>query len=171
MAPTADTQHPVGERGVQDDFGWALAAVLRAYGRATDRQLAAVPGGARGYRLLCAVVRDCPRSQLALAQHIGLDKTVVTYLVDDLAAAGLLERRPDPADRRTRRVLATDAGRDLLCRLDAELEAVEDTLLGALDADDRAAFRRLLHRVAVSAGQDTGAMTCAEADRLLTADG
>ena len=35
----------------------------------------------------------------------------MTYLLDDLEQAGLIERRPEPADRRARRVVATDAGR------------------------------------------------------------
>ncbi len=36
----------------------------------------------------------------------------MTYLLDDLEAAGLIERRPDPSDRRARRLAATPHGRD-----------------------------------------------------------
>src|SRR5204862_8339718 len=43
------------------------------------------------------------RTQLALAQHLGVDRTVMTYLIDDLEAAKLIERRPDPTDRRADR--------------------------------------------------------------------
>jgi DNA-binding MarR family transcriptional regulator len=35
----------------------------------------------------------------------------MTYLLDSLAEAGLVERRPDPADRRARRIVATARGR------------------------------------------------------------
>lgn len=135
--------------GVHDDLGWALATALRAYGRAADRVLDDLPGGSRGYRLLAAVARDCPRSQLALAQHVGLDRTVVTYLVDDLAAAGLLERQPDPADRRTRRVVATGPGLAHLRELDARLAAVEDHVLHPLADADRPVLRALLQQLAV----------------------
>ena len=38
----------------------------------------------------------------------------MTYLLDDLEKAGLIERRPDPADRRARRIAATASGRRLL---------------------------------------------------------
>jgi DNA-binding transcriptional MocR family regulator len=59
---------------------------------------------------LDAAAHGAVGSQLALAQHLGIDRTVMTYLLDDLEAAGLIERRPDPADRRARRVVATQLG-------------------------------------------------------------
>ncbi len=143
--------------GVHADLGWALATVLRAYARAADHAVAELPGGSRGYRLLAAAARDCPRSQLALAQHIGLDRTVVTYLLDDLTDAGLLRREPDPVDRRTRRVVATEAGTLHLDVLDRRLRAVEDHILTGLDPADRTLLRTLLQRVAltVAASADT----------------
>ena len=74
-----------------------------------------MPGGPRGYQVLASAAVEGPRTQLALAQQLGLDRTVMTYLLDDLQKAGLVERRPDPADRRARRVVLTDAGRARLC--------------------------------------------------------
>lgn len=152
---------PTTASAVQADLGWALGVVLRSYLRAADAVLADVPGGARGYRLLSAVARDCPGSQLALAQAVGLDRTVVTYLLDDLAAAGLLERQADPADRRTRRVVATAAGQARLCEADGRLGRVEENLLGELRGEEAEMFRRMLQRVAVRAHGQTGeALTC-----------
>ena len=71
--------------------------------------------GARGYLVLAVAGQGEPKSQLALAQHLGVDRTAMTYLLDDLEAAGLVERRPDPADRRARRVTLTDAGQARRC--------------------------------------------------------
>ena len=73
----------------------------------------------RGYQVLASAAQSTVGSQLALAQHLGIDRTVMTYLLDDLEAAGLIERRPDPADRRARRIVATRQGVDLLVTLDA----------------------------------------------------
>jgi DNA-binding MarR family transcriptional regulator len=76
----------------------------------------------------------------------------MTYLLDSLAEAGLVERHPDPADRRARRIVATERGRALLDTLGAGLRAAEEQLLAGLDDDaDRQAFRALLQRVAVHA--------------------
>ncbi len=153
--------------GVHEDLGWALATALRAYGHATEDALSGHPGGPRGYRLLSAVARDCPRSQLALAQHTGLDRTVVTYLVDDLSAQGLVERRPDPDDRRTRRVVATERGLQRLAELDQRLRQVEDELLAPLAPADRPALRALLQQLACGLhNAGAPAMTCSEVEQL-----
>ena len=98
------------------DLGWALGALSRSYLQAVAATFAAVPGGPRGYQVLAAAAREEPGSQLALAQHLGVDRTVMTYLLDSLAEAGLIERRPDPADRRARRIVPPRRGLALLGR-------------------------------------------------------
>jgi DNA-binding MarR family transcriptional regulator len=136
--------------GVETDLGWALGAITRSYIRAAREAVADVPGGARGYLVLAAAGQGEPKSQLALAQHIGVDRTAMTYLLDDLEGAGLVERRPDPSDRRARRVTLTEAGRARLRQLKAGLLDVEDGLLGPLDDGDRAVLRTLLRRLATN---------------------
>ena len=137
---------------LSDDLGWSLGVLSRSYVKAVSATFAAVPGGPRGYRVLAAAARDEHGSQLALAQHLGVDRTVMTYLLDSLAEAGLIERRPDPADRRARRIVATARGRALLDGLGERLREAEDQVLAGLDeAEDRQAFRTLLQRLAMHA--------------------
>jgi DNA-binding MarR family transcriptional regulator len=111
-----------------------------------------LPGGPRGYQVLVATVAGGPGSQLALAQQLGVDRTVMTYLLDELERAGLVERTPDPADRRARRITLTTAGRERLCALERSLRAAEEHLLDPLDTAERATLRALLVRVATHAG-------------------
>src|ERR1700733_9367762 len=115
-----------------DDLGWGLGMIFRAYVKAAHAAVADLPGGARGYQVLSAAARGAVTSQLALAQHLGIDRTVMTYLLDDLEAAGLIERRPDPTDRRARRVFATEPGAELLVTLDSRLQTAEARLLAPL---------------------------------------
>jgi len=136
--------------GVEADLGWALSAITRSYLRAARDAVADLPGGARGYLVLAVAGQGEPRSQLALAQHLGVDRTAMTYLLDDLEAAGLVERRPDPADRRARRVAPTPDGLALLCQVKATLRDVEDALLGPLDDQERVVLRGLLRRLATN---------------------
>jgi DNA-binding MarR family transcriptional regulator len=136
---------------LRNDLGWALGALSRSYAKAVSATFADVPGGPRGYQVLAAAAREEPGSQLALAQHLGVDRTVMTYLLDSLAEAGLVERHADPADRRARRLVATARGRALLDELGEQLRAAEDQLLAGLDGEDRQSFRALLQRVAVHA--------------------
>ena len=117
LAGTGAARAPVPDAAactLSNDLGWALGVVFRGYVKATHEALADLPGGPRGYQVLAAAARDEHGSQLALAQHLGVDRTVMTYLLDDLEAAGLIERRPDPADRRARRIVATPDGRSCL---------------------------------------------------------
>ncbi len=143
-------------QSVESDFGWALGSLMRAYLRETNQVTADVPGGPRGYQVLAACGREGPRTQLALAQQLGLDRTVMTYLLDDLQQDGLVERRPDPADRRARRVEVTERGRARLCELAERLREAEETLLGPLDPDERETLRRILFRLATGSATTTG---------------
>jgi DNA-binding MarR family transcriptional regulator len=123
------------------DLGWGLGMVFRAYVVAAHAAVADLPGGPRGYQVLAAAAQGTVGSQLALAQHLGVDRTVMTYLIDDLETAGLIERRPDPADRRARRVVATKHGTKLLVTLNNRLRAAEADLLAPLDDKGRDTFR------------------------------
>jgi len=133
------------------DLGWALGTVFRAYLKASDAVVADLPGGHRGYQILTTAARAVPATQLSIAQHLGVDRTVMTYLLDDLAGAGLIERRADPADRRARHIVATDQGRSALADLSRRLGEVEEHVLVCLDADERTALRGLLRRLALHA--------------------
>ncbi len=130
------------------DLGWGLGVVFRAYVNAAHAAVAELPGGPRGYQALAAAARSDIGSQLALAQHLGIDRTVMTYLLDDLEAAGLIERRPDPSDRRVRRVIATELGVKELVTLDGRLRDAEAHLLASLDDEGRQSFREQLRTLA-----------------------
>jgi DNA-binding MarR family transcriptional regulator len=137
---------------LRDDLGWALGVVFRAYEKAANVSFSELPGGPRGYQVLASAARGKPGSQLELANHLGVDRTVMTYLLDDLEKAGLIERHPDPQDRRARRVVATASGRERLGYLDGQMQAAERHVLAGLDSgEDRQAFRALLFRLAAHA--------------------
>jgi DNA-binding MarR family transcriptional regulator len=123
------------------DLGWGLGMVFRAYATAAHDAVADLPGGPRGYQVLQAAALGAVVSQLALAQQLGVDRTVMTYLLDDLEGAGLIQRVPHPTDRRARRVVATKRGTELLASLDDQLRAAEAHLLAPLDDEAREAFR------------------------------
>jgi DNA-binding MarR family transcriptional regulator len=136
--------------GVGDDLGWAVGMVFRALLKASNAAATDVPGGQRGYQVLAVVSAGGPGTQLALAQQLGVDRTVLTYLLDDLEQAGLIARQPDPADRRARRVVITPAGQELYRTLAARMAEVGDQVLTALTPAERESFRRSLQWVANS---------------------
>jgi DNA-binding MarR family transcriptional regulator len=147
--PTPGTAgRPACDDALAEDLGWALGVVFRGYVAAATAALAEVPGGPRGYQVIAAAARSEVGSQLALAHHLGIDRTVMTYMLDDLEAAGLIERQPDPADRRARRVIVTAKGTELLATLDSRLDSAEAELLAPLNEAERTNFRSQLRAVA-----------------------
>jgi DNA-binding MarR family transcriptional regulator len=144
MIPVMTTDRPAYD----GDFGWHLGVLLSGYQSQVVRVLGDVPHGPRGYQALAAVVRGDQPSQLALATHLGIDRTVMTYLIDDLVEAGLVERQLNPADRRQRRIVPTAEGVAVYSDLERRVREAEDALLSALEPTERQALRHLLRRVA-----------------------
>ena len=148
---------------VEADLGWALGRVTRAHLRTARDVVSDLPGGPRGYQVLAGLGEGPPSTQLALARTLGVDRTVMTYLLDELEGEGLVERRPDPADRRARHVLLTETGRARLCDLERRLRDAEDQLLAPLEPAERDALRTLLQRLAVrSDGAGSACQVAAE---------
>ncbi|GAA1717179.1 hypothetical protein GCM10009809_11470 [Isoptericola hypogeus] len=147
---TEDATAPATEptSAAPSPLGWSLAALLREWSAHVAAACADVPHGGRGYEVLAAVTHDAPPTQAALAARLGIDRTVMTYLLDELAGCGLIERQQDPADRRARRIVPTDHGRVVLAELDARVRTAEDALLDGLTTAERDALRHLLARAA-----------------------
>ncbi len=145
---TPRTEELARDDALHADFGWALGVVFRAYRKSANAVIADMPGGPRGYQVLTAAARPAPMSQAAIAQDTGLDRTVMTYLVDDLEAAGLLRRQQDPNDRRARLLVVTPQGETRLQELENRLAQVEQYLLHGLPPADQLSLRCLLQRLA-----------------------
>jgi DNA-binding MarR family transcriptional regulator len=103
-------------------------------------------------------------SQQALGEALSLDPSNVVGLLNDLEARGLITRQRDPADRRRHIVSLTPSGSAEVVTGSGQLTAVEDAVLSALSAAERAMLFDLLRRAAdgaaVSCGK--GAAACGE---------
>lgn len=154
MTTPAATAPPTGPTVPGGGLGWSLAALLREWSALVSAACEELPHGSRGYQVLAAAVHDAPPTQAALATRLGIDRTVMTYLLDDLVDQGLVAREQDPTDRRARRVVATDRGRAVVDDLDARVRTAEDELLSALAPAERGTLRHLLHHAASGAAPD-----------------
>lgn len=113
------------------------------YRRATEKVLGM---RLKEYSSLTQLREHEDMSQHALCEALHLDPNNCVLLLNELEAAGLVERRRDSSDRRRHIVALTPAGRQALERADRALESVEDEVLGALSGEERATLRRLLSR-------------------------
>jgi DNA-binding MarR family transcriptional regulator len=93
-----------------------------------------------GYVVLLHLEDQPIRTQAALAEAIGADKTRIIAVLDDLEARGLIGRQPDPRDRRARLLSLTTAGRQARGAAQAAIQRSEDRLLARLSAGERRSF-------------------------------
>ncbi|WP_345751400.1 MarR family winged helix-turn-helix transcriptional regulator [Microbacterium rhizophilus] len=132
-------------------LGWSLTALLREWKARVSAVAEELPHGDRSYQVLAMSAQEEPPTQAALAARLGIDRTVMTYVLDDLERAGLIERRLDPSDRRARRVVLTEAGQRVVDDLDARVLEAEAELLAGLAPEQRDLLCGLLEHAASGA--------------------
>lgn len=79
-----------------------------------------------------------------LAEHLHVVARSVTEVVDDLEGRGLVERLPDPHDRRATLVHLTDEGTDVATAIVAARDAEAQAFFASLPEADRAHLSRIL---------------------------
>ncbi|GHG15513.1 MarR family transcriptional regulator [Streptomyces hydrogenans] len=87
-----------------------------------------------------------PTPMRKIAEKLKCEPSNVTGIIDRLESRGLVERRPDPADRRVKLAAPTDEGRDTARRLRDALHFAREPLGGLTDVE-RTLLRDLLRRM------------------------
>ena len=115
---------------------------LRRASRRELEPLGLTFGQARALRLLARAGEPVRIGELAA--RLEVVPRSATSMVDALEAAGLVDRTPDPIDRRSILVGLTDSGVDLLARLGRARRASAESLFARLDAAQREQLLELL---------------------------
>ncbi|SCG57434.1 MarR family winged helix-turn-helix transcriptional regulator [Micromonospora humi] len=126
---------------------WLITQTALRAGRLVSDGLAAVDARGYHFRLLATLDEFGPASQATLGRRSGIHVSDVVAALNELAERDLVERAPDPADRRRNVVTVTPAGRRQLRRLEKQLAAVQDELLAPLSPAERDQLTGLLARV------------------------
>jgi len=98
-------------------------------------------------RLLMAMHQLGEPKMGVLAASLDLNARTITTAVDTLEREGILERRPDPTDRRATRLLLTDAGRAQVAEWQAFQRQLAERAMAPLGADERRSLGRLLDKI------------------------
>jgi DNA-binding MarR family transcriptional regulator len=123
---------------LQITFGFLLHDAARLLRRDFERRSKGTGLTRAQWAVLAYVARNEGSSQAALADMLEIEPITLVRLLDKLEAAGLVERRPDPADRRVRRLHLTAATGPLLTQLqDLAAETRECALAGLSEAERR----------------------------------
>lgn len=114
-------------------FGqWALAVrdFQTPHGKIGLRQATVL------YELRLRMIGDGPTTPSAMAEHYGVQPSVITRVLTRLEAGGFITRHPDPTDGRSQRVAITDAGVEISVHIEGLFVAsMLDSLTRALAED------------------------------------
>jgi DNA-binding MarR family transcriptional regulator len=146
--------------------GFTVSSLGYAVGRRFHQTLAPLELEPREFALLRAVDAAEGQSQQAIGERLQIPASRMVAFVDALQARGLLERRHNPLDRRTRALHLTADGRELLATAFTLAAGFEDELCADLTAAERDRLLDLLQRVGLSLGLSFG--THAHAHAALT---
>lgn len=85
--------------------------------------------------------------QRRLGEALGIDRTSIGEIVDELERRGLIDRRVDPDDRRARVLCLNKKGDALRLKIRPSMQAAQERFVAPLTAGERALFLDLLYRV------------------------
>ncbi|CAL9625033.1 HTH-type transcriptional repressor NicR [Streptomyces sp. enrichment culture] len=126
---------------------WLLGRAA-ARGRALVAEALADEDMRMWHHVVLSAVRDlAPVAQADLGRAVRLDPKDLVGILNDLQAAGLVVREPDPRDRRKNAVSLTERGTRLLKRCEKAARAANDELLAPLSAAERKQFTGMLRRI------------------------
>ncbi|WP_131737622.1 MarR family winged helix-turn-helix transcriptional regulator [Actinomadura roseirufa] len=137
-------EHGQGAHGQDHDVADLFLRAARRMRRHQSEKLAPLgltPAQARALRV---VVGGGPLRMVDLADRLGIVPRSVTTLVDALESAGLVTRAPDPANRRSLLVEATEEGRAVRERMAGMRREAVREVLAPLSAEQRESLRELL---------------------------
>ena len=135
---------PAEDETLLSELFWGVARRLRRIGHETLGPLHVSPSQSRA---LGELMRHGAMRPGVLAEHLHIAPRSATEVVDDLQERGLVERAPDPADRRRNIISLTAAGKRQLRRLDKRLAEAQDELMAPLSPGERQQLTELLSRL------------------------
>jgi DNA-binding MarR family transcriptional regulator len=118
-----------------------FAAVNRRY--AQESEAAATAHELTPLQAKALLATEDPVPMRRIADHLHVEPSNVTAIIDRLEQRGLVERHPAPGDRRVKLVAATAAGRAVIADLRARMPFA-GAPLGRLSTQQRESLRELL---------------------------
>lgn len=132
------------DAGPSDHLGWLLKHAYLRFAELSDGAVAPFRVTARQVAVMRAIHGPQPQAQGDVARQMGIDRTTMVALVDELQDKNLVRRRPDAADRRKNVVELTDSGRDVLRQAGQAAAQAEREFLRPLSAGQADQLRSTL---------------------------
>jgi MarR family transcriptional regulator, transcriptional regulator for hemolysin len=143
--------HPSGDPPVTEFAGQLFFRLWRATHTRTAELLGSVGLTPALFALLNVIDAREGAIQQELGSALGIDRSTMVSLIDQLESSGLATRRPSATDRRAREIAITPKGRRFLERGRGLISQVEDEVLAGLTTRERGDLLTLLRRTLDSA--------------------
>ncbi|HTK72687.1 MAG TPA: MarR family transcriptional regulator [Croceibacterium sp.] len=128
-------------------IGYLLADNSRLARWAFDQQVREIGVTGPQARLLLTLHRVPGENQGYYAERLEVEPITLCRMVDRLEEASMVERRPDPADRRAWQLHLTDKSRKIVEKLQQRVDSLVEDMLDGLTSAERSEFARLLNVV------------------------
>ena len=139
----AGQRDSAGDEPLSEAF-WAVARRLREMSQESLAPWDITPAHLRALRVL---KRHGPMRLSELSEHLQIVPRSTTQVADALESRGLIERRPDPGDRRATLVEVTGHGTEVLDEIRAARGTEAERIFGRLSETDRGHLTRILRKL------------------------
>lgn len=129
------------------NFGFLLKDVSRRYSLRFEQHARDISLTLMQCKTLVYLEKNEGISQAKLAELTAMDAMMMVRIVDRMEADQLLERRPDPADRRARQLYLTKKAKPFLEKISLLAEATRSEVFAGISKADREAFMHTLEKM------------------------
>lgn len=124
-----------------------IAETAHALRRSFDRRAATLGVTRAQWKVLFRLSRQPGLRQVELADKLDVEPITLSRIIDRLAEAGLVERTPDPADRRAWRLQVTETAQPLIAKLRTLADGLIDDAFTGVSDDEMDRMRINLARI------------------------
>ncbi|PEQ11835.1 transcriptional regulator [Novosphingobium sp. PC22D] len=146
---------------MDENLGTTISQVARLLRRSFDERARAMGVTRPQWQVLSALRRHEGIKQGGLAEILEVEPITAGRMIDRLQEAGLVERRPDPADRRVWRLCMTDRGRELLDQIRPLGDETSEMAFEGVSQSDRLQLYETLVKVRANLARRADAEDCA----------
>src|SRR6266850_7643420 len=154
------------------NFGFLLKELSRRYVQRFEVRAREIALTLPQCKVLVRLEKNEGVSQARLAELAEVDAMTMVRILDRMEADGLLERRPDPADRRARRLYLTAKAKPLLDEIWRLSDATRAEVFAGIGKNERDVFIGVLERIHANLtrleGKPSPDEPCAKAEPSIT---
>ena len=145
----------------KDTIGFLLSDTARLMRRDVERRARPVGLTRAQWQALFHLARNEGCNQATLADLLDVEPITLARVIDRLEASGLVERRPDPGDRRARLLFLGERAHPLLEELRSLGAETREVALAGISEDERHQLSRLLTKMRANLSGREGATAAA----------